>query len=236
MAVKYVKDFSFDKSFGYTGSSGPTEFERKQLIKVVAPNPAPAAKNAASKISPAVVKKAVTGASQTPSERRARQYDDSTPTPEEMQRMREAREYMREDKATSEAAKREMGFKKGGDVKADMAQDKKMAKKAIAIHDKQMHGGEKTDLSKLKKGGMPKMAMGGQMMPAQSNMGGAQRGLDRAAKMSGRDMSGMGRPSASDKPVITPNASPEMSKRGPAMAAGRDPRVPMLKCGGMYKK
>jgi hypothetical protein len=114
MAVKYVKDFSFDKSFGYTGSSGPTEFERKQLIKVVAPNPAPAAKNAASKISPAVVKKAVTGASQTPSERRARQYDESTPTPEEMQKMREAREYMREDKATSEAAKREMGFKKGG--------------------------------------------------------------------------------------------------------------------------
>ena len=24
--------------------------------------------------------------------------------------------------------------------------------------------------------------------------------------------------------------------RGPAMAAGRDPRIPMLKCGGSYKK
>jgi hypothetical protein len=58
-----------------------------------------------------------------------------------------------------------MGYmKKGGMTKkcmkeggmADMAQDKKMAKKAIGMHDKQMHGGKKTDLAKLKKGGMTK--------------------------------------------------------------------------------
>jgi len=40
---------------------------------------------------------------------------------------------------------------------SDMAQDKKVVKKAIAMHDKQEHPGEKTDLSKLKKGGRAKM-------------------------------------------------------------------------------
>jgi hypothetical protein len=51
--------------------------------------------------------------------------------------------------------------------KMDMAQDKKMVKKAVGMHDKQMHGGKKTDMSALKKGGMcgggktKKMAKGG---------------------------------------------------------------------------
>ena len=45
--------------------------------------------------------------------------------------------------------------------KMDMMQDKKMAKKAIGMHDKQMHGGKKTDMSALKKGGMAKMSKGG---------------------------------------------------------------------------
>lgn len=35
----------------------------------------------------------------------------------------------------------------------DVAQDKKMVKKAIGMHDKQLHGGKKTKLSGLKKGG-----------------------------------------------------------------------------------
>ena len=35
----------------------------------------------------------------------------------------------------------------------DVAQDKKMMKKAIGMHDKQLHGGKKTKLSGLKKGG-----------------------------------------------------------------------------------
>ena len=38
--------------------------------------------------------------------------------------------------------------------KKDMAQDKKLIKKAIAMHDKQEHPGKKTNLSKLKKGGV----------------------------------------------------------------------------------
>jgi hypothetical protein len=62
------------------------------------------------------------------------------------------------------AKKKEAGAKKmkeGG--KSDMAQDKAVVKKAVGMHDKQMHGGKKTDLAMLKNGGMPmkKMAGGG---------------------------------------------------------------------------
>ena len=52
-----------------------------------------------------------------------------------------------------------MAYKEGG--KADMAQDKKTAKKAIGMHEKQLHGGKKSDLAKLKSGGMTKMKKGG---------------------------------------------------------------------------
>jgi hypothetical protein len=63
-------------------------------------------------------------------------------------------------------------FKEGGSVKyesrkerkeemsADIAQDKAIVKKAISMHDKQEHKGEKTDLSKLKKGGRAKKECG----------------------------------------------------------------------------
>ena len=44
-------------------------------------------------------------------------------------------------------------FKEGGVMKDDMKQDKSMVKKAVGMHDKQLHGGKKTDLAKLKKGG-----------------------------------------------------------------------------------
>ena len=68
------------------------------------------------------------------------------------------------------AVRNKMGFmKKGGmaksdakeDTKMDKAQDKAMIKKAVGMHDKQMHGGKKTDMAALKKGGMTKMAKGG---------------------------------------------------------------------------
>ena len=53
-----------------------------------------------------------------------------------------------------------MAYKEGG--KADMAQDKKTVKKAVGMHEKQLHGGKKSDLTKLKHGGMAKkMAKGG---------------------------------------------------------------------------
>jgi hypothetical protein len=67
-----------------------------------------------------------------------------------------------------------MGYmKKGGmaksdakeDMKMDKKQDKSMVKKAVGMHDKQQHGGKKTNLATLKKGGMAcapkKMARGG---------------------------------------------------------------------------
>jgi hypothetical protein len=53
---------------------------------------------------------------------------------------------------------------------ADMAQDKKVVKKAFKMHDEQAHGGEKTDMSKLKKGGRAKKAKG----TVRSYMGGGK--------------------------------------------------------------
>jgi len=54
-------------------------------------------------------------------------------------------------------------MKEGGMMdKKDMAQDKKTVKKAVGMHEKQLHGGKKSDLASLKKGGMAKkMAKGG---------------------------------------------------------------------------
>jgi len=52
---------------------------------------------------------------------------------------------------------------------ADIAQDKKMAKKAVGMHEKQLHGGKKSDLTALKKGGMAKgcgYSKGGQLAKA----------------------------------------------------------------------
>ena len=69
-------------------------------------------------------------------------------------------EFMKADKGRK--------FKEGG--AADMKQDKAMVKKAVGMHDKQLHGGKKTDLTKLKKGGycgggkMKKYAEGGSII------------------------------------------------------------------------
>ena len=46
------------------------------------------------------------------------------------------------------------------EMSEDVAQDKKIIKKAFSIHDSQEHKGEHTDLSKLKKGGRAKKAVG----------------------------------------------------------------------------
>lgn len=62
-------------------------------------------------------------------------------------------------------ATKKMDHAEKGEMKKDLAQDKKMVKKAVGMHDKQMHAGKKTNLSTLKKGGMAcapkKMARGG---------------------------------------------------------------------------
>ena len=53
-------------------------------------------------------------------------------------------------------------FKGGGMMdKKDIKQDKATAKKAVGMHEKQLHGGKKSDLAALKKGGMAKMKKGG---------------------------------------------------------------------------
>jgi hypothetical protein len=44
-------------------------------------------------------------------------------------------------------------FNEGGAMKNDMMQDKMMAKKAVGIHEKQLHGGKKSNMTKLAKGG-----------------------------------------------------------------------------------
>ena len=44
-------------------------------------------------------------------------------------------------------------MKKGGMAHSDVKMDKKVVKKAVGMHDKQQHGGKKTNLSKLAKGG-----------------------------------------------------------------------------------
>lgn len=54
-------------------------------------------------------------------------------------------------------------FGKGGEtMKNDIKQDKAMAKKAVGMHEKQLHGGKKSNLAALKKGGkVMKYAEGG---------------------------------------------------------------------------
>jgi hypothetical protein len=55
--------------------------------------------------------------------------------------------------------------------KDDIKQDKKLIKKAFSMHDKQEHPGKHTNLSKLKKGGMSKMAKGGITSEQSKTMG-----------------------------------------------------------------
>lgn len=52
-------------------------------------------------------------------------------------------------------------FSRGGEMKHDdIIEDKKMIKKAVGMHDKQLHGGKKTNLSGLKGGGYVRAADG----------------------------------------------------------------------------
>jgi hypothetical protein len=52
------------------------------------------------------------------------------------------------------AADKGRKFARGGEMKhSDVAMDKKVVKKAVKMHDDQLHGGKKTDLKALKKGG-----------------------------------------------------------------------------------
>ena len=75
------------------------------------------------------------------------------------------------------------GMKKGGKVDNDMAQDKKLIKKAFGMHDKQEHKGKHTDLSKLKKGGMmKKMAKGVETMGPRTMSEDIEKGSNKLTK------------------------------------------------------
>ena len=88
-------------------------------------------------------------------------------------------EFMKADKSKK--------FKGGGMMdKKDMAQDKKTVKKAVGMHEKQLHGGKKSDLAALKKGGMAKgcgYSKGGQLAKAN---GVAVRGKTKGARVAMR--------------------------------------------------
>lgn len=77
-------------------------------------------------------------------------------------------------------------FKEGGAMKSDMKQDKAMAKKAVGMHESQLHGGKKSDMSKLKKGGMPMVMKDGKKMPVfAAKKGGAVDGCATKGKTKG---------------------------------------------------
>jgi hypothetical protein len=78
-------------------------------------------------------------------------------------------------------------FKEGGDMKSDLKQDKAMVKKAVGMHDKQMHGGKKTDMAALKKGGMPMIMKDGKKIPAFAAKTG---GMTKMAKGGGIESKG----------------------------------------------
>jgi len=69
----------------------------------------------------------------------------------------------------------------------DSKMDKKTVKKAVGMHDKQMHGGKKTDMSALKKGGMAvkKMATGGMAKKGMAAGGMAKKGYAAGGAIKG---------------------------------------------------
>jgi hypothetical protein len=68
-----------------------------------------------------------------------------------------AKEFNRADKGRK--------FREGGAMKhSDVKMDKKVVKKAVGMHEQQMHGGKKSDMTKLRSGGSCKgYATGGKV-------------------------------------------------------------------------
>lgn len=92
-------------------------------------------------------------------------------------------EFMKADKGKK--------FKEGGaSMKSDIKQDKKVIKKAMSMHDKQAHGGKATDLTKLKKGGMPKGMMPFEKSKKDVEMKGVKEGSKKDMMMDKKQMMG----------------------------------------------
>ena len=81
-------------------------------------------------------------------------------------------------------------YKEGGMMdKKDMAQDKKVVKKAVGMHEKQLHGGKKSNLTTLKKGGMTKgcgYASGGKVAQLSKANGIAKQGKTKGTMVAMR--------------------------------------------------
>jgi hypothetical protein len=142
-------------------------------------------------------------------------------------------------------------FKEGGQVKyetrkehkeeiaADINQDKKIVKKAFKMHDTQSHEGEKTNLSKLKKGGRAKKESGtvkkydkasgqyGAKKTAADNKNIAQAKQFKVKKLADGGMSGMGAVSDEEREMVRPSlkgqgAISETERRAMAQGAVND--------------
>jgi hypothetical protein len=126
-------------------------------------------------------------------------------------------------------------FKEGGAVKyksrhseksemsEDIAQDKKVVKKAFAMHDKQSHEGDKTNLSKLKKGG--RMKKEGGCVGRYKDGGTIKTKVAKTKKAKAPSKAAI-KPAMSNIAEPAPAISPDMGMMPP----------PMMKKGGALKK
>jgi hypothetical protein len=110
-------------------------------------------------------------------------------------------------------------YAEGGSIKADLKQDKKMIATAVHKHEKAQHPGK--PLTKLKKGGKVLEKATGEHYPSRLAM--EKHEVSESPRERREEMM--------QKRVV----------KGPAMAAGRDPRMPMIeasamKCGGKARK
>ena len=138
-----------------------------------------------------------------------------------------------------------LGYKRGGSV-SDAAQDKKMIKKALRQHDKNMHGGKHEEI-KLKKGGYAKRQTGGPTPdPSKAIPGDAPtRGYTPGASATGnnRETVTINRPSSSTidirKPEPTTVNRPTRKDGGGTYYGGTRPtggRMPKAKGGASDDK
>lgn len=149
-------------------------------------------------------------------------------------------------KAVAAHEKKEMAAEKKG-MHSDVKEDKKLVKKAINLHDDQLHEGAKTDLSKLKKGGrckkdggtvrkykcggeVKKMAIGGLTDPTTQAVVNADVLRRRKAGI-GAAPAGLAAPNAVPAP-----AAPTVAPAGaPTMPAGVQTPGAVMKRGGKVK-
>ena len=140
-------------------------------------------------------------------------------------------------------------YAEGGSVKADLKQDKKMVATAVHKHEKAQHPGE--PLTKLKKGGNVSQAQGVQMAKTnaiEKTLAGKKMTPMKKGGKVDEKATGERYPSKMAMEKHERLETPRMQKeemmqkrvvRGPAMAAGRDPRAalipsPAMAKGGLY--